>query len=66
MFTRTHGWAISADPAEVPDKSAVILIDHTGPVSLSGNTLTKPGLLQALHRSDPKLHRRNRPVSRVS
>lgn len=44
MFTRTHGWAVNADPAEVPDKSAVILIDYTGPVSLLGNILTKMGL----------------------
>lgn len=41
-FTRTHGRAINADPAEVPDKSAVILIDHASAVSLSGNILTKP------------------------
>ena len=42
-FAKTHGGAINADPAEVSDKSAVILIDHATSVSLSGNTLTKPG-----------------------
>lgn len=43
-FTKTHGRTVLADPAEVPDTSAVILIDHVSHVSLRGNTLTKPGL----------------------
>ena len=34
---------MNVDPAEVPDTSAVILIDHASDVRLAGNTLTDPG-----------------------
>ncbi len=42
-FIKTHGRTIVADPSEVPDTAAVILLDHASHVLLSGNTLTKPG-----------------------